>query len=114
MRTRDRNHHRETARISRTEDPDSRVNAHHGDHNEQYERPEDQHHSADGPDYASAPDTRPHRRAIDWEVGDERVEFAKGPGREQHFKPLRKLIPAEPPLSRRVPQPFGNLLPIGV
>ena len=62
----------------------------------------------------SGPDTRLPQRALDRKVGEERVEFTVGPGRVQRFKPLVKLVRAEAPLSRGVPQPFGNLLPIGV
>ena len=47
-------------------------------------------------------------------VGEERLEFPVGPGCVQRLKPLFKLAPAEPPLSRGMSQPFGNLLPIGV
>jgi hypothetical protein len=51
---------------------------------------------------------------IDREVGEECVEFTVGPACEQRLKPLFELVLAEPPLSRRLAQPFGNLLPIGV
>ncbi len=44
----------------------------------------------------------------------ERVEFTVRPGCVQRFKPLFKLVLAEPPLSHRVMKPVGNLLPIGV
>ncbi len=99
------------ARMSRTQDRDSGAAAHHG---ERDEHPENKRHSTDGPDQTSEPDTRLPHRAIDRKVGEERVEFTVGPGRIQRFKPLVKLIRAEPPLSRGMPQPFSNLLPIGV
>ena len=45
----------------------------------------------------------------------QRAEFTVRPGCVQRFKPLFKLVLAEPPLSHRVMvQLFGNLLPIGV
>ncbi len=44
----------------------------------------------------------------------QRAEFTVRPGCVQRLKPLFKLVLAEPPLSHRVMEPFGNLLPIGV
>jgi hypothetical protein len=44
----------------------------------------------------------------------QRVEFTVRPGRVKRFKPLFKLVLAEAPLSHRVMEPAGNLLPIGV
>ena len=99
------------ARMSRTQDRDSRVAAHHG---ERDEHRENKRHSTDARNQTSGPDTRLPQRALDRKVGEERVEFTVGPGRVQRFKPLVKLVRAEAPLSRGVPQPFGNLLPIGV
>ncbi len=101
----------EVARMSRPEDRGSGAAAHHGEH---AEHRQNKRHSTDSPDQASEPDTRLPRRAIDRKVGEERVEFTVGPGCVQRFKPLFKLVPTEPPLSCGMPQPFGNLLPIGV
>ena len=111
MRTRERLWEVEMARMSRTRDRGSEAAARHG---ERDEHRENKRHSTDGPNQTSEPDARLPQRALDRKVGDERVEFTVGPGRVQRFKPLVKLIRAEPPLSRGMPQPFGSLLPIGV
>ena len=97
--------------MSRTEDHDSGAAAHDG---ELAEHRENERHSTESPNQASAPDTRLPQRAMDRKVGDERVELTVGPGYVQRFKPLFKLMPTEPPLSHGMPQPLGNLLPIGV
>jgi hypothetical protein len=99
------------ARMSRTEDRDSGAAAHDGEHPEHREN---KRHSTHCAYQASEPDTRLPRSAIDRKVGDERVEFTVAPRCVQHFKPLLELVPAESPLSHGMPQPFGNLLPIGV
>lgn len=97
--------------MSGTEDRDGGAAAHDGEH---AEHRENKRHSADSAYQASEPGTRLRRRAIDRKVGDERVEFTTGPGRVQRFNPLLKLVPAEPPLGHGLPQPSGDLLPIGV
>jgi hypothetical protein len=50
--------------------------------------------------------------ASGWEVREEGVELAVRPSRKQGLKPSFELLRVQPPLSRRLPQPFGNLLPI--
>ena len=97
--------------MSRTQDRDSGSAAHHG---EPDEHRENKRHSPDSPNQTSEPDTRLPERWVDRKVGEERVEFTVGPGCVQRFKPLVKLVSAEPPLSRGMPQPSGDLLPIGV
>ncbi len=99
------------ARMSRTQYRDSGAAAHH---REPTEHRENKRHSTDGPNQTSEPDTRLPERAIDRKVGEERVEFTVGPGCVQGSKPLVKLVSAKPPLSRGMPQPVGDLLPIGV
>jgi hypothetical protein len=111
MRTYERTWDIDLPRTCRSQDRDSGADAHDG---EQAEHRDDQRHSAESTDQASEPGPRLPRRAIDREVGEERVEFAVGPSCVQRFKPLFKLVTAEPPLSRRAPQSFSNLLPIGV
>ena len=111
MRTYERTWEILVARMSRTEDRDGGAAAH------DYERAEhrqNQRHGAGNPYQASEPDTRLTRSAIDRKVGEKRVEFTVGPSCVKRFKPLVELVPAEPALPRGMPQPFGNLLPIGV
>lgn len=59
-------------------------------------------------------DRLPARRATHRQVGQEGVDLAVRPGREQSFEPLLKLLCAQPPLCRRMPKPFGALLSIGI
>ena len=99
MRTRERTREIEAARMSRTQDGDSRAAAHDGEHAEHHEK---QRHGADSTDQVSTPGARLPQRAIDWEVRDERVEFTVGPGCIERYKELFELIVAEPPLSHRV------------
>jgi hypothetical protein len=53
-------------------------------------------------------------RAIRRRCGEEGVELAVRPSRKQGLKPSFELLRVQPPLSRRLPQPFGNLLPISI
>jgi len=81
------------------------------------ERAEDGKHERDragrtGPPWDS--DAHPAWRAADRQVGEERVEFAVRPACVQRFEPFLKLVCAETPLGRRVPQLLGHLLPIGI
>jgi hypothetical protein len=107
MRTREG----KAARMSRTDRRDGGAAAHDGEHAE-YRK--NKRHSTDSPNQPPGPNTRLRQRAIDWKVGEERVEFTVGPGCVQRFEPVVKLLPAEPSLSGSTLEPFGNLLPIGV
>ena len=111
MRARKRTREVEVALMSGTQDRDSAAAVQEG---EDAEHHENQRHNADSTDQAPEPELRLSGSAIDWEIGEEGVEFTVGPGCEQSLKPLFKLILAEPPLSHRLTQPFGNPLPIGV
>lgn len=85
--------------MSRPQDLDSSTGTQDGQGAEHHEN---QRHTADSSDEASEPDARPPPSATEWEVGEECVEFTVGPGCVQRFKPLFKLVPAEPPLGHRV------------
>jgi len=77
------------------------VGAHDG---EQAERRENQCHATHSTNPASEPNTwLVPRRATDRDIGEEHVERFVGPGSVHRFKSFFKLVPAEPPLSRRVP-----------
>jgi hypothetical protein len=111
MRTCERTREIDVALLPCAQDRDSGAAA---QDREDAKHQENQRHSADSADHASSPDARLLQRAIGWEVGEERVEFTVGSCCVQRFKPLAKLVLAEPSLSRRVMQPFDDLLPIGV
>ena len=51
--------------------------------------------SANGAGQGSDSQARLSRRTCDWEVGDQRIEFAIGPGCVQRLKTLLKLVPGE-------------------
>ena len=85
----------------RTQGRDSTVAA---DDGEQAEHRNNERHGTHSTNRASEPTALlPTQRATDWDVHEERVEFAVSPGCVQRFKPFFKLVSGQPALGRRVP-----------